>query len=55
MVKLKYEEMHLSQSVPPMPCLHVHVPEDMEQSSATSVPTGLQPQAVEHSKKTINI
>lgn len=45
-LKLKYEGIHLSHSAPPIPCLHVHVPEDIEQLVITSVPIGSQPQAI---------
>ena len=50
-LKLQYEGMHLSQNVPPMPCLHLHVPSVTEQLMASSVPVGLQPQAVQYSNR----
>ena len=46
-LKLKYEGTHLSQSVPPIPCLHSHVPEDIEQLVVSFVPIGLQSHAVQ--------
>ena len=46
LVKLKYEGIHLSHSTPPMPCLHLHVPLDMEQLVSSSAPVRLQSQAV---------
>ena len=47
LVKLKYEGIHLSHNIPPIPCLHVHVPLDMEQLVSNSAPVILQPQAVQ--------